>query len=168
MADETAGTAEGTAGAADGTVGTRDGTFGSSSCGFVISLFVIAAMLCCGVPIGGAYLYYKDSRDEPGMRAAGEAYLTAALDGDNDAAYDLLCESDRRKYPRAGWQPLANGETSATGFRITDVTVQRPSEAPAQRVVSAEITYPDRPNVEVELYVAKQDGVWKVCAPPPL
>jgi hypothetical protein len=34
------------------------------------------------------------------MRAAAEAYLTAAVSGEYDTAYDLLCERDRRE-----WQP---------------------------------------------------------------
>lgn len=138
-----------------------------SSRGFVISLFVIAALVCCGTPIAGAYLYHKDKGDEPGMRAAGEAYLTAAIEGDDDTAYDLLCESDRRKQPRptSDSVPDPNGPT---GFRITDIRFERPSEAPTQRIVTAEISYAVRQSREVDLYLEKQDGAWKVCAPPTL
>ncbi|MBF9131985.1 hypothetical protein I0C86_23900 [Plantactinospora sp. S1510] len=137
-----------------------------STRGFVISIFVIAALLCCGVPIGGGYLYLKDSRDEPGIRAAGEAYLTAAVEGENTAAYDLLCESDRRKLSRATWKPVVERRAAPTGFRITDVTITRPSETPTQRVVTAQISYSGQPDTEVNLYVKKQDGAWKICGPP--
>jgi hypothetical protein len=56
-----------------------------SSRGFVISLLGVAALLCCGVSIGAGYFYLKDSGDEPGMRAAGEAYLTAVVQGEPGA-----------------------------------------------------------------------------------
>ncbi|GIG89095.1 Rv0361 family membrane protein [Plantactinospora endophytica] len=140
-------------------------TAGGSTRGFVIPLFVVAALLCCGVPISGAYLYFKDSEDESGMRAASQSYLTAVVEDDTGTAYDLLCESDRRDRSRSAWKPVSDGSTP-NGFRITAISITRPAEAPTQRSVTAEITYPDHRRTEVTLHLKKQDGAWKVCAPP--
>jgi hypothetical protein len=139
-----------------------------SSRGFVITLFVVAALVCCGTPISGFYLQRKDKADEPGMRAAGEAYLDAAVRGDNGTAYDLLCAAEQRGRSRADWDATASVIVEPTGFRITDVAVRRSSDAPTQHVVTAEVTYPGHPSREVQFHLKKQDGGWKVCGPPPL
>lgn len=132
---------------------------------FVIALFGVAVLLFCGVPIGAVYLYRKDARDEPGIRAAGDAYLAAVVHGDYGAAYDLLCKADRRRQARAAWVAGAPEGFRPTGFRITDVTVERPSETPTLRIVIAEVTYADGPTREVHLHIEQQGGDWKVCSP---
>lgn len=136
-----------------------------STRGFLIMIFGVGALLCCGVPAGGFYLYRKDSRDEPAMRAAGDAYLSAVVRRDFGGAYDLLCAADRRRQSRAVWVDRAAPGSGPTGFRITDVTIERPSETPTLRTVVAEVDYPDRASRTVHLSVARQDGVWKVCSP---
>lgn len=141
------------------------GKAADSTRGFMITILGAGMLLCCGVPIGTGYFYLKDSGDEPGMRAAGQAYLTAVVHGENETAYDLLCESDRRKQPRATWEPVRDRRTTPTGFRITAVTVTR-QRGPTERAVTADITYASHPTTEVNLYVEKQDGAWKVCNPP--
>jgi hypothetical protein len=128
----------------------------------------VLVLLCCGcVSVGVGYLYFKDERDKPGMRAAGEAYLTAVVRGEYSTAYDLLCASDRREQPLATWQPT-RGSTDPTGFRITDVAITRPEGAGALtlRTVTAEITRAGYPSSEIALFLEKQDGAWKVCDPP--
>jgi hypothetical protein len=124
----------------------------------------VVAMLCCcgGGAVGGGYLYLKWERETPGVQAAAEAYLTAVVDGDNGAAYDLLCEEDRRGDP-AEWSP--NGFSSSpgpTGFRI--IRTNR-TDGWNQYTVTTEVTYENRPSLEAVLHVKKQDGAWKVCGP---
>ena len=132
-------------------------------------IFSFIALLCCLGGLGAAgYLYVKYQRDIPGMRAAGEAYLTAAVSGDYGAAYDLLCERDRREQPRTAFVPIANPRTPPTGFRITKVDVVRPGDAVTVRRVFADVTHAGYPPSEVELHIEKQDGAWKVCRPPAL
>lgn len=136
-----------------------------STRGFLVMISGVAVLLCCGVPAGGFYLYRKDNRDEVGIRAAGDAYLAAVVRGDYGAAYDLLCAADRRRQSRATWVAQAPSDPAPTGFRITDVTFERPMETPTLRAVIAEITYPGRPSREVHLSVERQDGDWKMCSP---
>ncbi|WFE64789.1 hypothetical protein [Micromonospora sp. WMMD714] len=136
-----------------------------STRGFVILIFGVAVLLCCGVPTSGFYLYLKDTRDEPAIRAAGEAYLSAVVRRDPGGTYDLLCAADRRRESRAAWVGRAPDPSGPTGFRITDVTIKRPSETPTLRSVTAKLTYPDRASRTVHLSVERQDGDWKVCSP---
>ncbi|WP_328338500.1 Rv0361 family membrane protein [Micromonospora sp. NBC_00421] len=136
-----------------------------SSRGFVIMIFGVAALLCCGVPAGSVYLYRKDTRDEPGIRAAADAYLSAVVRHDYNGAYDMLCAADRRRESRADWLDRPAAGYGVTGFRITDVTIERPSETPTLRWVTAEVTYSDQAPRTVHLNVEQQDGDWKVCSP---
>ncbi|MCI4065241.1 hypothetical protein MRQ36_22810 [Micromonospora sp. R77] len=135
-----------------------------STRGFEIAIFGVVVLLCCGVPISGVYLTRKDARDEPGMRAAGDAYLAAIVRRDYGTAYDLLCEADRRRESRATWLARAS-DSGPTGFRITDVTVERSSDTPTLRAVFAEVTYASGPTRKVRLHVERQAGDWKVCSP---
>ncbi|MFI9643162.1 hypothetical protein ACIG87_24435 [Micromonospora sp. NPDC051925] len=136
-----------------------------STRGFLILIFGVAALLCCGVPAGAVYLYRTDARDEPAMRAVGDAYLSAVVRRDFGTAYDLLCAADRRRQSRAAWVDHAPHRSGPTGFRITDVTIERPSETPTLRTVIAEVDYPDQASRTVHLSVERQDGSWKVCSP---
>jgi hypothetical protein len=130
---------------------------------------VVALLGFCVVLVGTGYVYFKDERDKPGMRAAAEAYLAAVVGHKYGTAYDLLCARDRRSQQLATWQPIG-GSTDPTGFRITAVAIERPEGVGAltNRTVTAEITRADYPSGEVALDVEKQGGAWKVCNPPKL
>ncbi|WDZ85907.1 hypothetical protein [Micromonospora cathayae] len=136
-----------------------------SARGFVIAMLGVGVLLCCGVPGGAIYLVRKDNRDEVGIRAAGDAYLTAVVRGDFDAAYDLLCKADRSRESRAAWVARGPLDPAPSGFRITDVTFERPMHTPTLRTVIAEVSYPGRPSREVHLPVEQQGGDWKMCSP---
>lgn len=136
-----------------------------SSRGFVIIMLGVGVLLCCGVPAGSVYLYRKDTRDEPGIRAAADAYLSAVVRHDDNGAYDMLCAADRRRESRADWLDRPATGYGVTGFRITDVTIERSGDTPTRRWVTAEVTYSDQAPRTVRLNVARQDGDWKVCSP---
>ncbi|MEV4723846.1 Rv0361 family membrane protein [Micromonospora humida] len=133
--------------------------------GFAIVIVGVGVLLCCGTPTAGFYLSHKDAREEPGIRAAAEAYLSAVVRHDDNGAYDMLCAADRRRESRADWLDRPAAGYGVTGFRITDVTVRRLSEGPTLRWVTAEVTYSDQAPRTVGLNVERQDGAWKVCSP---
>ena len=136
----------------------------------ILVVGVLTLLFCGGIIAATAYLTVKDQREMPGMRAAGEAYLSALVRGDTGASYDLLCKRDRREATRATWNPYQDRSNPPTGFRITDVEIDRPEGAGAYgyRTVTAEVTRARYTSSEATLTVEKQDGVWKVCRPPAL
>ncbi|MFJ8689798.1 Rv0361 family membrane protein [Micromonospora wenchangensis] len=133
--------------------------------GFAIIIVGVGVLLCCGTPTGAVYLTRKDAREEPGIRAAADAYLSAVVRHDHNGAYDMLCAADRRRESRADWLDRPAAGYGVTGFRITDVTIERSGDTPTRRWVTAEVTYSDQAPRTVRLNVARQDGDWKVCSP---
>ncbi|MEU7616763.1 hypothetical protein AB0M91_25615 [Micromonospora rifamycinica] len=137
-----------------------------SARGFAIVIVGVGALLCCGTPTAGFYHYRKDARDEPGIRAAGDAYLSAVARRDFAAAYDLLCAADRRRQSRDDWLAWAPSDPAPTGYRITDVRIERPGgTTPTLRSVTAEVTFAQWGSRTVHLNIERQDGHWKVCSP---
>jgi hypothetical protein len=129
--------------------------------GIIIGLLML--LCCCGVSSLVAVRSVKQQRDTPGVRAASEAYLTAVVNRDHRAAYDLLCEEDRRKQPVATWTPVRDATTGPTGFRITKVDTE--GDSWTVYTTTAEITRPGSTTEEAVFNLKKQDGVWRVCNP---
>ncbi|GGN43576.1 hypothetical protein FHR83_001762 [Actinoplanes campanulatus] len=127
---------------------------------------LVLLMCCCGVSTLVALQLVKEQRDRPGVRAASEAYLTAVVSRDYRAAYDLLCEDDRRNQPMATWKPVQDAITEPTGFRITKVDTE--GDSWTVYTTTAEITRPGSPTEEALFNLKKQDGDWRVCNPPKL
>ena len=135
---------------------------------YVEGHYVVGTVVCLLLFWGpivafAAFSSHQTRQDEPGIRAATEAYLTALIDGDAGTAYDLLCEADRREQPRATWLPISNDGNPPTGFRI--ISAGTPSGG-GQLQVIVELTHERVPSTEVRFSFQrgqKEDGAWKVC-----
>ncbi|MEU7820229.1 hypothetical protein [Catellatospora sp. NPDC049133] len=129
---------------------------------FIPALIGVALLLCCGTPAYVGYRMWADPQTKAGMEQAATAYLDALRDGDYPAAYALVCDSERKKYPLAEWTSY-NDEPDIESYRITEVAIVDQSEGPTLYHVRAELRYADGKTALWHYNLADESGGWRVC-----
>jgi hypothetical protein len=125
-------------------------------------LVLIVALMCVGCP---AYIWHTtilDNRADKGMRAVATPYLEAAVRGDTQAAYALLCDRLRRESRLATWSPTRQSP-KLTAYRIVDTDVRRGSKAPTTYTVEVELTFDNGETETRRLSMDNDGGDYRVC-----
>ncbi|WP_432835498.1 Rv0361 family membrane protein [Dactylosporangium sp. CA-092794] len=120
-------------------------------------------LVCCGGGAAAVFFFVNAGLKEP--KAAAGDFLTALEGGNNQAAYQMLCDSARESYGPETFASFVEQHAPAShdlGFGGSYSNTDGNETAS----ITASITYKNGSKDSRTLPMTKEGGAWKVCGNP--